>query len=641
MIKLKSSLMRLAESAVILILLVCFVMPALAQTDEDLKKREKEFKKITKTLAAQGITTGSIGEQLNELFREYVSRGGCGLVDADRIDKALSFVPDEIINQNSVTNVKTRKAEIIKANGIRMFWYVYRTGDKNNTNLAIVPTRFLSAFDSESTRVKVEPSKDFSNWILSRNCTGYLNTKADAKAAFFTLSASAAIQADFKNTASLVLIGGTFTSPISDYVGGGGWKQLLLDLNTWNLYAENNEIVDDAWILKSFDGVMANKEVGISRNFSFNGSLEGNTSIPIGNIAGSLKSGMLDGTTLNFKLYQLLIASDIDDKNLREKRFIKLSTVAQIANEMKSASLVPVKADRPLIQGLPYEHSQLFRGMPKNICESQWKLTDEKKDVFSSLTLSPVYQEIESEDKSTKIPVCEFRITGMPAERIFAANAGIEPTLEAIITNENQRLKVGQNALQLQIQQKFNTSKQPIPIYVGGSAPIPFVAKNEGDGSKFTISWRDIDVKFEDSKEPVKKDKGTVGDVSPVVMNNCGQFRPFPVTGEIAAAEGSVYRMTIRSDLSILSSEYESNSSSDEPCNYQTTISVPLARAGNPTVTRQISLVLRIPKKKVIPPATPAPVVPPSGTPPANPVAAPATPTAPKPTPNPTPFPNR
>lgn len=586
---------------------------AVAQNDEDMRKREKEFKKITRTLDVQGIAKGSMGEKLNEIFREYVSKGGCALVDAERLDsqKQLSFVPDEITSQDLVTDVKTRKAEVINANGTRMFWYIYRTADKDNTNLSITKTRFLEAFDSASNRIKVTPSKDFSNWVLSRNCTGYLNTKVDAKATFFTISASSAIQADFKNTASIVLIGGTFTSPISDILSTGGWRRMLLDLDTWRVYAENSDVTDDAWIMKSFDGILANKEVGISRNFSFNAAADATAPISIGSIGASLKTGMLDGSTINFNLYRLLISSDIDKKELRDQRFVKLSPASNIADAVKSATLTPDKAEKPLIKGITYEHSQLFRGMPKKLCESDWKLIDTKRDVFKSVSMKPVYQEIDSDDKTERIPVCAFRITGEPTDKFFDAAAGTEPSFEAVIRNQNASLKVGGRALEISVQQRFNPSTQPVPSYVAGSSAIPF-SPQMIDSSKFSISWRDVDIKFDDSKESVKKDKGSVGEVTPVALSNCGQLGNFTILADLAAAEGSVYRMNLRSDLSLLTADYDSNAFSDEPCKYQTTISVPLARDGNPMVTRQLSLVLRVPKKK---PPVPVPAPAPNPTP--------------------------
>ncbi|GEM_PF-4058537 len=299
-------------------------------------KRSEDSLKLDWPPKGPKYINNSMGSELNNIFGSYTKFNSLSNnEDRDYIPKVIqNFVKKERLD------LITERANI---SGRGVFFYIYndieRKSSFNTINYDINTTRKLKLEYLDIDNFDIRADKDIDNFILTRTARGLIDTYIEGGIKPPYSSIELAAQKEKEQKSALVVLSGSFESPVLNNFT----KNTEILLNLWEIYTNNPEIINNAYYLKSFNGVIskfiASKEdynkLGGSGVLNYNGPLD--SKIKAGITAETESSSLFSGTD-----WETIINVNNLKDNERENLFLPCPNPEQIKSHFENIREIPV-----------------------------------------------------------------------------------------------------------------------------------------------------------------------------------------------------------------------------------------------------------------------------------------------------------
>jgi hypothetical protein len=547
------------------------------------------------------LVNGSVAALLNPEFRRHAA--DCNIVPVtveNRPDRL--FIPRDVIREFQDGQFYG-PGEAVAVAGGSLAMYIYHENDILNVIAAPPVSRMLllNYQDAPNEQLLLTPHTSFSAWRMSRSCAGYVGGRFEGGAAAPAVAAQLAAAADRDVKGTITALSGRFVSPLHAFFTSGGWLSLYQKLQLWRMYQADPSLINSAFYMREFDGVMMRRD----RSTAFNVTSNARVSASIAAINADIQARYQSTGDFSATGWTSVIFSDRDNPVQRRSRFSRAPSVREILDSFGEELVL--SADEPLRKGAPYEFSYTARGVPLEVCRGlSWTVDFTSLSVFrADLPRSVVTQHTIEDYQGTRVPTCVFRVRGTPEDVLFGAQRqGVALAGRVSAREQLSGVPASEASLSFPVAVNLFTTDEPVPQFDTRPYRPTLVPGSTG---RFVPTWT-VDVDFSANR------------AEPVVTAPAGQS--VAVTGESTIACGNQaytlrpsaqiqndgrYRIAITAQDEYPFNEFEVGTQGSI-CGYEITITAPLART--PTGrTRQIPLNLRLefPQRRLVP-APPAAV---------------------------------
>jgi len=312
------------------------------------------------------------------------------------------------------------------------------------------------------------------------SCAGFLQAALEGELKVPSESIKAAIRAETEDHANIVVVAGSFRSPLAFlYKEGGPTTKLLASMELWEIYKNDPGLQKAAYYLDNFKGVAVFEVLSKNQRTDLNMNAGGSLSAPIGSVDFRMKAGLDQGSQLNVTQF----ATAVFKNQLLEKAFLKLPTPQEIATQLRSTATTATygsssKSD-VLAQGSDYSNWVDVDGVPKRFCDpSLWSL-DSTKLRFTNPRMLVQYQPSEADAP----PRCRFGFSGTPKAEVFTTNSTGQESVEYVLKGP----AIGTVALEVPVSRGIATTEQP--ALVSPAELTRFGTEPQGNGA-VAMTWK-------------------------------------------------------------------------------------------------------------------------------------------------------
>lgn len=433
----------------------------------------------------------SLGYALQRIFKKHTDYCGFTIDDNKR-----DYVPGDLTKFLGKRDLRT-KVETANIRGGGMLYYIFTPEDIQKTfdEVNFLSTRVFHS-SSMTDPFSINPDENFDSFILTKNCSGYLKAFLDAGIDPPYVTFKKALETDGNRASTIVALSGSFVSPMKTLLEANDWRTTEAMMNLWQFYRDNAGLVNQAYYLREFEGVMVKHVSTAEDNFKIESEVGMNVNLPLAaRLKGKLNMGRTNSTAFSGTDWETIIYADFAGRYTKESLFSRLPSPTDIKYYFQSIKPTFQQArDFPLMtEGAEHTHYLIVEGIPANMTNNFWVLTDVLPGVYDgepTLVAEPFQQENGAFG-------CRFIVRGRPLTNNFTGPLAYRPGKLGVSYTIRSRYPVAGEYISIRVNEEIQTSAHPIAILSQGE----FDLKKKED-RRFAFQWKFV-VNLEDEANPV------------------------------------------------------------------------------------------------------------------------------------------
>ncbi|WP_147328055.1 MULTISPECIES: hypothetical protein [unclassified Duganella] len=527
--------------------------------------------------------TGTLESGLEDIFLNFSN--SCGVIPKN--DDEASRIPSDILKEKDDLGLGKNVILVQDDSANRMMAFLYDQNDflKINASKRIDAANFIGDLgDSDAGKGPV-PRIQSTSGGYKHTCTSYVRAALKAKLGVSEASASSALEKEENSTAYLMIVRGTFQSPLYESVIK---SEISSYLKFWYAYALRGSYSPTLSYLKGFDGVAVVRTYNTDRRTKF----DINTSISVGSgILGaslSAAAGLDNGSNLKVEGYKNFIflpnegVADLFSTAPKPSVIAKIfkDQTSMLNSPLKSFGVTGKKVDPVIFDGERFEYWYDLSGIPVGMCSTNfWNgfVNDSAKQVLVNPQI-----DIRQADKEKSPNTCRFLVSGyLSSDNYNSKNINIisnfisQTSLKDTASGTDQVLKLDTN-LQVRVSSD--------PRYLSQIGKISQEEIRDATGKPISFQWR-IPLQFDERERSWDRTKINLISLNGTPRVTCSS--PNTVANLILYSVESS-QATFRMDPAILSHLIE------EDCDFSFILQLPLST--NVIVDREVQLKIHVPK---------------------------------------------
>jgi len=527
---------------------------------------------------ARSASPGTLANGLEEIF--LVFSDSCGIVPKN--SGLASRIPREIQSEASAIGLNRSVLTIPNDSAPRLMSFLYDQKKFSEINSAkrIDPANFIGQLAGNVPAPRVQSTVSG----YKHTCTSYVRAALKAGLAVPQASANAALQGEESSTTYLILVRGTFQSPLYEAVTRSDLASHLL---FWSAYAAKGMYSPTYSYLKGYEGVAAIRTRTTDRRTKFD--LTAGATLGAGVLGASVSAatGLTDGSNLqvdDYKNFIFIPNGTIADLFAPAP---KPSDIARLFKDATSSTISPRKRlglgtnrlEAVIFDGERFSYWYDVDGIPEVLCKREaWSggvSESGKSDVLADMQLDVVTQKDKAPD------TCRFYVEGSLANSV-TQNTRINIPAKF---KSNSRLRdsatSSEESLVFDAQLPVRVSMHP--QYLRPSNAIPFEEMRDAGGRRVSLQWR-VPLAFDESERPWDRSKA--------------QQIKLATTAKITCSNSGITMdatfLRVEQASLIMQLDPASIHGVDEECDAALNVQLPLI--SNVSVTRAINPKLFVPK---------------------------------------------
>lgn len=529
------------------------------------------------------FSEGSLGMALQNKFKSHADF--CGFV-FDKSNK--NYVPADIkkfLDENEL-NLKAESADI---EGATIMFYMFSTNEKNQTfnKERYSFSKVLEIENFPQFILSENPNPNFDSFLMTKTCGGFVNASVDAGIKPPYTSFEMAVKNDSKKESSIIVLSGTFVSPLTELFNNHSLKTYAF-LKLWEKYKRYPELIGKSHYLAEFNGVMIKRTASAEDYKSLEASGKTNYSGPLtSKVKADIGIGMNSSSIFKATDWETIILTNFSDSYKRENLFREFPSVDYIKTYFNGLSPIYETSPRMVENGL-HDIVISMENIPFELSnKNYWDITDWPQNIYEKKPELLVDFNQENDKISTR-----FIIRGTAKKEFFTiSNTTTELDGSFKITSIDI---VDSNQLAINVNTKVFFSKQPDPQLPPKATFEPYRLYANSD--KFGIKWS-FEVGFLQNDNPVDFNKS--GQLSNISVKNSNGDK-IQITYDISvSSDKNKYLITVFDptpyELRQISDNIKTN------YNFEASLTIPLAKnPSNRTVSKTISLPFPSPEIKTL-----------------------------------------
>jgi len=521
---------------------------------------------------------GTLANGLEEIF--LVFSDSCGIIPKN--SGQASRVPRHIQSEADVIGLSRAVLTIPNDSATRLMSFLFdqKNFSQINTAKRIDAANFIGQLAGNLPAPRIQSTIGG----YKHTCTSYVRAALKAGLSVPEASANAALEREEDSTAYLILVRGTFQSPLYEAVTRADLASHLL---FWSAYAAKGSYLPTYSYLKGYEGVAAIRTRTTDRRTKFD--LAAGSTLGVGVLGASLSTatGLADGSNLqvdDYKNFIFLPKGSVSDLFAPAP---KPSDIARIFKDATSSAISPRKrlglntnrSDAVIFDGERFSYWYDVDGIPEVLCKREaWSGSVNetgKPEVLTDIQIDVVTQKDKAAD------TCRFYVEGI------LANPAVQNTRINIAAKfrSSSRLRdsttSGDESLQLDAQLPVRVSTHP--QYLRPSNAIPFEETRDANGRRVSLQWR-VPLAFDENERPWDRSKAQQIKMLTASKISCSRTG---VTMDVALLRVEQASLVMQLDSAATHGE-------DEECDIALSVQLPLV--SNVVVTRTINPKLFVPK---------------------------------------------
>ncbi|MDA3943137.1 MAG: hypothetical protein PF694_06315 [Bacteroidetes bacterium] len=554
------------------------------------KGKEREEEELEKKWPPKNpnYTDGSLGFQLNDLFKSFAMNSG--LTQNENRD----FIPKPVANFVGEGKL-SQSSELADISGKGLFFYVFTNDDRIKALNSIIfnnnVSRKINVPGYSSFDLKVDD--DLDNFLITSTARGYIDASIEGGIKPPFTSIKVAGQKEKEQKTALMAVYGSFESPIIKKINTE--TEILLTL--WDVYKINPTLIDNAFYLKEFNGVISRVTTSNSEYNKLAGAGVLNYSGPVGlKLKAKLEASKENKSIFNATDWNTYVNVQGLNEQSRKDLFISCPSIEDIQRHFTEVNSIRID-NNLFVKDFPDDHKISFfvKGIPTDyIGDNIWKITSES----NNLEANPQLTVTEAQDKGATGAI--FTFTCNPNTSIFNTNfSSVDVFFDIEATNA-----IYYEGKDFKLTKRFST---PVTLNTDPKIDYPEVIPFEpysilgtpASSEKF-VKWTfDVEIKS-DEANPVRFQSGIVAKFENIIVKNSNN-EIINVNIDINVAGGSkkAYSITIM----YLGERVDYNNidfSSGENYSFEGDLKIPLEEGVGANTIRPISVVLKYPVKKIV-----------------------------------------
>ncbi len=433
----------------------------------------------------------SLGYALQKIFRNH-----CEFCGFDVSDSKRDYVPRDIEKFLGKRSLRTR-VEMADIRGGGLMNYVFNRDEVEQPfdEIKYTPNRILK-IDGLPDQFAVNPDENFDAFVMTKNCSGYLKAALDAGIEPPYVAFKTALDTDDRRESTVMAVSGAFVSPMRLILEANDDRTISALMALWKFYTEHPELINNAYYLKGFEGVMIKQETVADENFRIESQVGVNINGPLGaHLRSSFGGGSSSRGTFAGTNWETLIFTDFENYYQRPSLYAPLPSPESIGKYFATLKPVFQKAhDFPLMtEGTQHQHYLIIEGIPQEMAQNFWVLENVSSGVYESMPgLDAEYFE---QDDGTY--GCRFTVSGRPAASNFRGSLAERPGKINVSYQIRSRKPVGGSYLRFNVNEEVQTSAHPIASIGKGNFDLSIQ-----EDRRFSFQWK-FGLEIEDRDNPV------------------------------------------------------------------------------------------------------------------------------------------
>ncbi len=433
----------------------------------------------------------SLGYTLQNIFRSH-----CDFCGFDVSDRKRDYVPRDIEKFLGRRSLRTRvEMADIRGGGLMNYVFNRQEVEQQFDEIKYTPNRILK-IDGLPDQFAINADENFDAFVMTKNCSGYLKAALDAGieppyAAFKT-----ALDTDDRRESTVVAVSGSFVSPMRLILEANDERTISAMMALWKFYTEHPDLINNAYYLKGFEGVLIKQETVAEENFRIESQVGINVNGPLGAHlrstfgGGSSTRGSFVGTN-----WETIIFTDFENYYQRPSLYAPMPSPETISRYFETLKPVFQKAhDFPLMtEGTQHQHYLIIEGIPQEMTQNFWVLENVTPGIYDGMPrLDAEY--FQQEDGSYG---CRFTVSGRPAASNFQGPLAERPGKVNLSYDIRSRKPVGGSYLRFKVKEEVQTSAHPIASIGTGNFDLSIQ-----EDRRFSFQWK-FGLEIEDRDNPV------------------------------------------------------------------------------------------------------------------------------------------
>ena len=473
---------------------------------------------------------------------------------------SLDYVPKRFRNIRNDFSLAT-KVQTIKSSIGNLFFYTFTTNEKdvkfgNLTERLLAdrtilsPSRVVGLNDFDYATATFQAAPGYSGFLLKQNCAGYIDAEFNANITPPLSAIKTSLKTDLERKSSVLLVDGYFKSPVNAILSKRNNESINTYFYLWKIYQENSSLIDNAWYLDVFRGLMANRIVSESSNFELDASLSAAYESQLIDINGKFSTGFQLSKEFNLQDWEtyIYLKDDLDAELKEFKPFPNPDKIIEVIYKLDESLTGNLNPLTPFSKNIPHTHVVSLMGVPEDFCNQKWNYELKNQDIYksSSVSINSEYKFENGQD------ICECSLTGTPQDKWFPKNRSISAVqVEYDLINTE---KVSNKELKVQIKRSISTTGEP--KFITLNSPIRSKISASNDDSEFYLQWN-YNLELQDKQGIVMKPSDNPGITVPNTIDLSANSLPFNLAANIIydPIDRSKYNLIIKISIPIKESK--------------------------------------------------------------------------------------
>ena len=419
--------------------------------------------------------SGSLGMALQNKFKSHADF--CGFVFDDA---SKNYIPQDIKKFLDEKELAI-DAESANIEGGTILYYMFSKGEKAQSfDQKYFSSRVLDIENFPQFQLSKSPNPSFDSYFMTKTCGGFVNASVDAGIKPPYASFELAVKNDSKKESAIVVLSGTFASPLTELFENHNLKTYTL-LKLWEKYKRYNELIGACYYLSEFDGVMIKrtasaedfKSIEVAGKLDYSGTLSSSVQADIG--LGINSSSLFKATD-----WETIVLTNFSENYKREDLFREFPSVDKIQTYFNGLSPIYETSPRMVENGL-HDIVISMENLPFEVSnKNYWDITDWPTNIYEKKPELNVTFTKESNKLVTK-----YIIRGTAKKEFFTKTNSINELVALFkITSKD---KVLDKQLVVNVDTKVFFSKQPDPELPSKANFEPYRLSANSD--KFGLKW--------------------------------------------------------------------------------------------------------------------------------------------------------
>ncbi|MEM7571574.1 MAG: hypothetical protein AAF433_01685 [Bacteroidota bacterium] len=430
----------------------------------------------------------SLGSALQQVFAKHYEFCGFPAASGRRRD----YTPPSLERFLGRRDLRTR-VEQADINGGLLMNYIFSAEE---TAYPLDEIRFrpdhVLQLQQQQTPFLPQAKEGFDAFVMTKNCSGYLNACLEAGIEPPYAAFRAALASDDRRESSVLALAGSFSSPLREIIAANDTRTHELMARLWLFYQEHPELNGQAYYLHEFEGMIVQHLSTANDIYTMEQQFGVNVNLPFAaRFKAEASRGRTAATTFEGTDWQTIVYTDFNPAYQREGFFERLPSSTEIESYFQYLSSANQPATEKLVRELaPFQHSFKFPGLPSAMAGLDWSISNLEGSLYRGMPELKVvpYQEA---DGSFGL---EMQLNGIPNSQGFhrdpmaASTADIRCTFTVYGRDYNQ--------LSFTSSANFSRSFQPLI-----SSHTQRFDLQRQDDQNYSCSW-EIELNIDDWEHP-------------------------------------------------------------------------------------------------------------------------------------------